>query len=141
MPDIATNLLLRPQLLDNHSVTTSFAQNATMERGGMISATGPHLRKNLYQGDGALVPPCEVQGATALLAALSALKPELTSWHCQFTHLSLRLLKSHARLEHVNFLEVPFEGKSDLCPCKTCHLLHTLRLLPLAHIAFAVPLL
>ena len=128
VPGIAANLISSSQLYDNHGVTTTFGQGATLSRNGVVIATGTRLRKHLYQLDGELIAPSTAKGATALLATGTASKPELTTWHCRFAHLSLRSLKSLARSEHVKGLEVATQGSGEPRPCNTCHLSHASRL-------------
>jgi transposase InsO family protein len=128
VPGIAANLISSSQLYDNHGVTTTFGQGATLSRNGVVIATGTRLRKHLYQLNGELIAPSAAKGATALLATGTASKPELTTWHCRFAHLSLRLLKSLARSEHVKGLKVATQGSGEPRPCNTCHLSHASRL-------------
>ncbi|GAA5864036.1 hypothetical protein JCM3774_006358 [Rhodotorula dairenensis] len=127
VPEIAANLVLSSQLYDNHGITTTFGQGATLSRNGVVIATGTRLRMHLYQRDGELIAPSTAEGAIALLAG-TASKPELTTWHCRFAHLSLRSLKSLARSDHVKGLEGATQGSGEPCPCNTCHLLHASRL-------------
>ena len=128
VPGIAANLISSSQLYDNHSVTTTFGQGATLLGNGVVIATDTRLRKHLYQLDGELIAPSTVNGATALLATGSASKAELTTWHCRFAHLSLRPSKSLARSEHVKGLEVATQGSGEPRPCNTCPLSHASRL-------------
>ncbi|GAA5993774.1 hypothetical protein JCM10908_006295 [Rhodotorula pacifica] len=105
VPGIAANLLLSSQLYDNHGITTTFAEHATLLRNGNVIATGTRLSKHLYQLHGDLIPPAAAKGATALLASGTSSKPNLTTWHCRFAHLSIRSLKSLARSDLVKGLE------------------------------------
>ncbi|GAA5970924.1 hypothetical protein JCM8115_005499 [Rhodotorula mucilaginosa] len=57
VPGIAANLISSSQLYDNHGVTTTFGQGATLSRNGVVIATGTRLRKHLYQLDGELIAP------------------------------------------------------------------------------------
>ena len=126
VPGIAANLISSSQLYDNHGVTTTFGQGATLSRNGVVIATGTRLRKHLYQLNGELIAPSTAKGATALLATGTASKT--STWHCRFAHLSLRSLKSLVRSEHVKGLEVATQGSGEPRPCKTCHLPHASRL-------------
>ncbi|GAA5967612.1 hypothetical protein JCM8115_007001 [Rhodotorula mucilaginosa] len=57
VPGIAANLISSSQLYDNHGVTTTFGQGATLSRNGVVIATGTRLRKHLYPLDGELIAP------------------------------------------------------------------------------------
>ncbi|GAA5871002.1 hypothetical protein JCM3774_003500 [Rhodotorula dairenensis] len=127
VPGIAANLISSSQLYENHVVTTTFGQGATLSRNGVVIATGTRLRRHLYQLDGELIALSMAKGATALLASTAA-KPELTTWHCRFAHLSLWSLKSLAKSDHVKDLEVAAQGSGEPRPCNTCHLSHASRL-------------
>ncbi|TKA50032.1 hypothetical protein B0A53_06528 [Rhodotorula sp. CCFEE 5036] len=62
VPGIAANLISSLQLYDNHGVTTTFGQGATLSRNGVVIATGTLLRKHLYQLDGELIAPSTAKG-------------------------------------------------------------------------------
>ncbi|GAA5993759.1 hypothetical protein JCM10908_002625 [Rhodotorula pacifica] len=104
VPGIAANLLLLSQLYDNHGITTTFAEHATLSRDGSVIATGTRLCKHLYQLDGALIPPAAAKRATALLASGTSSKPNPTTWHCRFAHLFTTSLKLLARSDLVKGL-------------------------------------
>ena len=65
VPGIAAILILLLQLYNNHGVTTTFGQGATLSRNGVVFATGTRLRKHLYQLDGKLIAPSTAKGTTA----------------------------------------------------------------------------
>ncbi|GAA6026934.1 hypothetical protein JCM8202_005054, partial [Rhodotorula sphaerocarpa] len=128
VPGIAANLLSSSQLYDNHGVTSTFSEHATLSRDGSVIATGTRLRKHLYQLDGNFIAPVAAKGATALLASGAPSKPRLTTWHCRFAHLSIRSLKLLARSDHVTGLEVATQESEATRECKTCHLSRASRL-------------
>ncbi|KWU41949.1 hypothetical protein RHOSPDRAFT_36512 [Rhodotorula sp. JG-1b] len=65
---IAAKLISLPQLYDNHNITTTFEQGATLSLNGVVIAAGTRLRKHLYQLGCELIDPSTAKGATALLA-------------------------------------------------------------------------
>ena len=124
VPGISTNLLSTSQIFDLHGITTTLGSKATLSRNGSVVATGSRVANNLYRLDGTLVPP--VRGATALLASSS--KPELTTWHQRFAHLSSRSLRSLSKSDQVQGLEVEESSQQEEKGCNVCHIAHSTRL-------------